>query len=321
MTSARTIARTLYSGAKPSGGGWLTRCPVPTHGNGKGDRNPSLLVTDGETRPLYTCFGGCPSTAVADEIRHRGLVEVEERETGRTECQGSRDDEQVRTDKARSIWGEADSPPFAYLTTRGISVAPPPSIRWHRSLAYDRTTFYPAMVAAVQGDDGRLVAVHRTFLTPDATGKAPVAAPKKALGSIRGGAVRLAKAGATLLLAEGIEDALSLVEMTGHPTWAVLGTSGFYNVILPDAVETVILAPDGDPAGEKVVSRAAERFAAEGRQVLHLRPPADMDWNDCLVAWHERAAIGEHDGGIPPDTAERQAFLDVLGWEVRHVGN
>lgn len=319
MSTAREIALALYRGAKSSSGGWLTRCPVPDHGNGRGDRNPSLLVTDGNKVPVYSCFGNCPSAAVADEIRRRGLVEVEAREGISAQPVQKMDDDRARTDKARAIWSESDGLPFPYLTTRGINVTPPPSIRWHRSLAYDRTTFCPAMVAAVQGADGRLVAVHRTYLTADGCGKAPVVSPKKALGPIRGGAVRLAQAGSTLLLAEGIEDALSLVEMTGRPTWAVLGTAGFGNVILPAEVETVILAPDGDPAGEKVVAGAAERFAAEGRRVLHLRPPPGLDWCDALGEFNERAAIGEYDGGLPRDAAERQAFLDVFGWEIRHA--
>lgn len=317
--SARTIAVALYPQAKRSGAGWLTRCPCPDHGNGRGDRNPSLLIVDGETRALFTCFSGCTSDAVADEIRRRGLVEVEDRGISRHVVGKIGDDDRARIERARAIWGEADALPFPYLRERGINIMPPPSIRWHRRLAYGGAEFFPALAAAVQGPDGRLVAVHRTYLTDDGTGKAPVAAPKKALGPLRGGAVRLAPAGQSLILVEGIEDGLSLVEMTGRPTWAVLGTSGFGNVILPAEVLTVVLAPDGDPAGEKVVAGAAERFAAEGRRVLHLRPPPGLDWCDALGEFNERAGIREFDGGASRDDAEAGAFLDVFGWEVRHV--
>lgn len=37
----------------------LGSCPVTTHGNGRGDRNPSLHVTDGGNKVLLDCKGGC----------------------------------------------------------------------------------------------------------------------------------------------------------------------------------------------------------------------------------------------------------------------
>jgi hypothetical protein len=49
---------------------WLCPCPVPTHGKGRGDRNPSLLVSDrpdGSVR--FSCRAGCSSAEVADYIR------------------------------------------------------------------------------------------------------------------------------------------------------------------------------------------------------------------------------------------------------------
>jgi hypothetical protein len=53
--------------------------------------------------------------------------------------------------------------------------------------------------------------------------------------------------------------------------------------------------------------------------VLHLRPPPGLDWCDALGEFNERAGIGEFDGGLPRDAAERQAFLDTFGWEIRHA--
>ncbi len=73
MSNAETIARTL--GGRPSGRGWICRCPVPGHGNGKGDRNPSLSIADGDTALLVKCFAGCDSRDVLDELRRQGLLE------------------------------------------------------------------------------------------------------------------------------------------------------------------------------------------------------------------------------------------------------
>ena len=59
---------------KKNGGGWLVSCPCPNHGNGRGDRNPSLSVMDGEDgRLLVRCFAGCTFDDVMGQFRHLGL--------------------------------------------------------------------------------------------------------------------------------------------------------------------------------------------------------------------------------------------------------
>jgi hypothetical protein len=57
MRDAERIARALNG--KRTTDGFLCRCPVAGHGKGKGDRNLSLFVKDGERAPLVTCFSGC----------------------------------------------------------------------------------------------------------------------------------------------------------------------------------------------------------------------------------------------------------------------
>ena len=70
--NAAEIAKTLKG--HRSGDGFLCRCPVPSHGKGKGDRRPSLLVKDGDTNLLVTCFGGCGRRDVIDTLRREGLL-------------------------------------------------------------------------------------------------------------------------------------------------------------------------------------------------------------------------------------------------------
>ena len=139
------------------------------------------------------------------------------------------------------------------------------------------------MVAAVTTWPVReVVAVHRTFLKADGSGKAPVSQNKIMLGPCSGGAVRLALAGDELVLAEGIETALSVLQANGKPTWATLSTSGLKAVILPPEVKTVIIAADGDEPGLKAAEEAASRFYREGRKVRIARPPRGWDFNDVL---------------------------------------
>jgi len=71
---AEEIAKTLGN-AKRVNGQWLASCPVPGHGRGNGDKNPSLSISDGDDgRPLFHCHGGCDQHTVFNVIRERGLL-------------------------------------------------------------------------------------------------------------------------------------------------------------------------------------------------------------------------------------------------------
>ena len=122
------------------GGRWhgsyaMTRCPVPSHGSGKGDRNPSLKVMDGNDGEIVVhCYSGCPWEAVKDELRCRGLVPefgpsrpTPGRPSPKPRQEAPREPdrgEQRRIDAARQIWRRAQ--PIAgtigelYLRQRGI---------------------------------------------------------------------------------------------------------------------------------------------------------------------------------------------------------
>ena len=72
--SAQQIATTLGN-AKKVGNGYLASCPVPHHGQGNGDKNPSLSVTDGEDgNILFKCHGGCDQHTVFNAIKDMGLL-------------------------------------------------------------------------------------------------------------------------------------------------------------------------------------------------------------------------------------------------------
>jgi phage/plasmid primase-like uncharacterized protein len=140
------------------------------------------------------------------------------------------------------------------------------------------------MVAAVQAPDRRVCAIHRTFLN-EYGGKAAVSAPKMALGPLGAGAVRLAKAGAALGLAEGVETALSAMEITGTPCWATLSATRLSRVAMPPDVRAVTLFADNGEAGERAAREAAAAYRRQGKAVTIQRPPQGRaDWNDALNA-------------------------------------
>ena len=140
------------------------------------------------------------------------------------------------------------------------------------------------MVALVTcGTDNMPLAIHRTYLACDGSGKAPVDPQKMMFGPCRGGAVRLAAPSNVLMVGEGIETCLAAMQATGHPAWAALSTSGLRALDLPKNVRDVIVLADGDNPGEAAARDCAWRWKREGRRVRIARPPQGMDFNDTLV--------------------------------------
>ena len=153
--------------------------------------------------------------------------------------------------------------------------------------------YFPMMVAAVQRQStglGRapVVAIHRTYLALDGSGKAPVETPKKMLGPFAGGAIRFAPAGHEIGLAEGIETALSVISARpGLAVWAAGSLEGLAAVAIPAGVWRIRLLMDSDmkdPAiGDRVIVKASARYGAGGISTHVARAPAGMDFNDVLT--------------------------------------
>jgi hypothetical protein len=140
------------------------------------------------------------------------------------------------------------------------------------------------MVGAVQGANSP--AVHRTYLRPDGSGKADIDPPKAMLGAVTGGAVRLADGLGPLVVAEGIETALSLASgllQTPATIWAALSTSGIRGQHLSPTASRLTIAADGDAPGREAANALAERAHALGWQVSLLPAPDGRDWNDILT--------------------------------------
>jgi putative DNA primase/helicase len=157
-------------------------------------------------------------------------------------------------------------------------------MRWVPALRRPDGTDGPAMVARVNGLDGELIALHRTWIERDASGVWR-RRDRASLGPVAGGAVRLAPARETLLVAEGIETTLSAMELTGQPGWAALSSIGLERLLLPAEAQDVMIFADRDRggAGERAARRAAARWVGEGRRVRLVipdRPGADA--NDLL---------------------------------------
>ena len=285
--TAECMVRAL--GGRRVGDGWMARCPAHD------DRKPSLSLRRADDgRVLVCCHAGCGQERVIAALNSRGLWK--ENGLSQPNCTepnaagGIRPhlDGTKRTDAALAIWqagGLAGGTAVeTYPASRGLRLAVPQTIRFHAGLKHPSGGIWPAMLALVtRGADDALLAIHRTFLSHDGNGKAPINPQKMMLGPCRGGAVRLAPAGDILMVGEGVETCLAAMQSTGMPAWAALSTSGLRALDLPDIVRDVIVLADGDDAGEAAAQDAALRWKRERRRVRIARPPRGFDFNDLLL--------------------------------------
>jgi hypothetical protein len=174
-----------------------------------------------------------------------------------------------------------------YLNSRGIMGAIPADVRFlpgHKHNPSGRK--YPIMIAGIKHWPSKeVMAVHRTWLLPDGRDKAPVNPKKMMLGRVLGGGIQLAEPAKTMVVAEGLETALSVLQETGLPVWAGLSTSGMVGLALPALPlgQQIIIACDNDPAGLKAADQAAENWTKQGRDVRLAIPPSNKDFNDLIT--------------------------------------
>ena len=277
---ARTIVERL-NGTWRQGKGM---CCCPAHD----DRTPSLSVTLGRKAILFHCFAGCSNEDVIAALDRQG-VRSRELFDGSGAGTAARQNQGDFSPNARRLWQSAsaisDSPVARYLSQRGLQRASDQFRYLERTPLGPRgaVQFIPAMLAAVTTDIG-IIAVHRTFLDVASGKLAGFERPKRALGTLGCGAVRLAPpVQGRLGLAEGIESALSAMQLFGIPCWATLGNERFGLVAIPESVQELYLFIDNDAGGALAEERALKAYSAPNR-VIHSRAPASpgFDWNDEL---------------------------------------
>ena len=207
-----------------------------------------------------------------------------------------------RTAAARNLWNRCRpidrSHAEKYLEARGIRRCRFPALRFHHALPYRSEAGdwrrYPALVAAVAGDDGEVAGVHRSWLDPVHPVLAPVSRPRKALGRIHGLAVRFGEptTASTLLVGEGIETVLSLVTVLPHGALRTTVPSGTFAAaalsagslgafVPPSHITRLIVAQDRDKAGVRAARRLQLRCTRLGIASSVLLP-AGNDFNDDL---------------------------------------
>ena len=245
--------------------GWTHAGPCPRPGCGGDDR--FSLDTTRNVYNCRTCGGGDQihlvravlgygMFAALDFLCGKGQAEIspQERERRDREAAERKAENELRSERERraaikrawDIWQAgvpaAGSPVVEYFGKRGITSELLPNIprkclRFHPSLRFmvkrpdaagwDIAHQGPAMLAAMQGKDGKFQGVHRTWFDFSRdNGRAVISyagdeikKTKKTMGSTKGAAIRLIKdqAASTLVLAEGIETLLTAY--VARPDW------------------------------------------------------------------------------------------------------
>lgn len=267
---------------------------IPGPGHSKKDRSLSVSVGDNGNL-IWFSFAGDSDAAVRAYLKGLGVAGEGAAARGTPLAAAKR---AQRTDTgahwAAALWRQSvaiDGTLGArYLESRAIRGPFPPSLRFHPECR-DGPFRRLALIAArtMLATPGEVASVQRTFLARDGSGKAGGDA-KKTLGGCRGGGVVLGEIGAVLLIAEGIETALSAAAIFGLPAVATLGTAHTRALLLPECVQNVVIAADNDERGQGLdaANALAARLRKEGRFVRVESPPdAFKDFND-LATGKER---------------------------------
>jgi putative DNA primase/helicase len=302
--TAAEIARALGT-AQRSGVWWRCRCPVHN------SRGATLALRDGDRGPIVRCHAGCTRDQVIAELHRLGLVDhaatpaspLDPAEIERRRAADERD-RRRRIAEALDFWRHETEPVVPgsavarYWQSRRLALPIPSTIRASRSwLRHPEGGSRPVMVALVEHVAEGPVALHRTWLATDGSGKAAFREPRRGLGPVKGAAVRLAPAGELLMVGEGVETTAAAMTATGSPGWAALSAGGIEGLILPPlphAATVVILADnDANGRGERAARIAAARWLAEGRRVrIALPPDPDTDMADVLAGrGHARVEV------------------------------
>lgn len=189
----------------------------------------------------------------------------------------------------------ADGDPVAlYLRSRGLGGIRPACLRTHPALDYwhagELLGTFPAMVASVTDARGRLIALHRTYLTAEGR-KADVPTVRKltgAAGPLGGASIKLFASAPKVGIAEGVETALAAFLGSGVPTMAAYCANNLATFEWPTEAESLVVFADNDSAGRRASEALESRAKHRGLHVKVMTPtrPGD-DWCD---VWTQRSS-------------------------------
>ena len=159
--------------------------------------------------------------------------------------------------RALAIWNGAEpipgTPAETYLRRRALAeLVNAPALRFRADTPRPGGGRHAAMLALVVDAAGEPMAAHRTFLAADGR-KADVEPVKASLGSVMGGAIRLAPQAPEIAIGEGIETSAAAGIVLGLPAWSAVSAGNLARaLVLPAAVRAWSSPPTMTrPVGER----------------------------------------------------------------------
>ncbi|ABS65971.1 conserved hypothetical protein [Xanthobacter versatilis] len=203
----------------------------------------------------------------------------------------------------------------SYLRKRGITdLRGTANLRFHPNCYWrpegdGPTETWPAMIAAVTDLEGRITGVHRSWLRPDGSGKAPVDPPRKAMGDLLGNAVRFGDAKVVMAAGEGIETILSLRQaLPPMPMVSALSAGHLAAILFPANLRRLYIVRDNDPAGDGARDSLVDRAREAGIEAITLSPMLG-DFNEDLVMRGLTALRAEVRVQLAPEDVSRFMVL------------
>lgn len=269
-----------------------TRALIPGPNHSHKDRSVSLAETE-EGRILIHCFSPKDDwREVRRALADLGLLDDEPRPSVRGTLAPSgkiavQPADEERIARAQRIWDESGplkhTVAEAYLRRRAIppGVLVSEALRFHpRMTSVDDRVRRPALVAAITDDQGALQGVQVTLLSAHGTAKAALATPRRVIGRLLGGVVRIADAHTELAIGEGVETMLSASVVFGVPAWAALSADNLGRIAIAAPLDRLIIASDNDEAGARAAESLRAHMSAATRVEIEPAPSGFNDWND-----------------------------------------
>lgn len=279
------------------------KCLCPAHN----DHNPSLSVTeDASGKVLVKCWAGCTQDALIGALKAQGLWGAQgnsnQAYTPTPRWKQNTPVKKDTTETAHNILREAARStlkPTEYLRGRGITLMPDGvALITHVAALRLGLRRFPHMVVALVRD-GQPVGTQVTALTMDARHKIECQRLEEKLtyGKARGGYVVLRAAApergrkqggggdCPLIIGEGVETVLSLMEILGLPDGiAALGVGNLPEINPPPAANYILGVDHDKNGGALRLARAlAYKLKRSGSRVRYAIPTEPgTDWNDAI---------------------------------------
>jgi putative DNA primase/helicase len=275
--------------------GDLVHCPAHD------DKNPSLQITVTDNKLLWHCHAGCSQEAVREQLVADGLWPAK---IDTSTSAGQIPNSQSRADKndrdkinhqelldACIGWEDLKDEQRDILQryARSRSIQMPDTVLFLAPNKSKRLTgrYFPAMVFEIAVGSA-ITGAHITWLASNGSSKLAVDDPKRTYGRVKDSKIYLHDEydrHEPIVVAEGIETALSVEKITGLKAVAACNAANLGRISVPKSSE-IIIAADNDPAGLEGANKLARRLSAEGRIVRVAMPfprgNQKRDWNDEL---------------------------------------